>query len=215
MRKILVMLAVSLLSVPAVGLAQAPSVGLKGGLNMAEFGGGRIVDSDYRTGLNFGAFASISISATVAIQPEVVFSQRGARNAAYDYDAFPQDGDGPPLGVYLSEKTSHDYLEIPVLLKLSPAPAGDSVRPIFFAGPSVGFLLGTKPVYDTDYSEYLNSMDVGVIIGGGVELGRISLDARYNLGLTTIDKDYDASFGPVPGDVKNRAITVTAGFRLF
>jgi hypothetical protein len=215
MRKLLALLAVTIFSTPAVGLAQAPSFGLKVGLNLADFGGTRIVQSDFRTGFTVGAFASVPISAAIAIQPEVVFSRRGARSAAYDYDAFPQDGDAPPVGVYLSEKTRHDYLEIPVLLKLSPGPAGDVVRPIFFAGPAVGFLLSTKEVYDTDYSEYLNSTDFGIIVGGGVEVGRLSLDARYNLGLATIDKDYDATFGPVPGSVKNRAFTVSAGLRLF
>jgi hypothetical protein len=215
MKKLLVVLAVTIFGAPAVGLAQAPSFGLKGGLNLADFGGTRIVQSDFRTGFTVGAFVSVPMSAAVSIQPEVVFSRRGARRAAYDYTSFPQDGDAPPVGVYLSEKTRHDYLEIPVLLKLSPAAAGDFVRPIFLAGPALGFLLGTKQVYDTDYSEYLNSTDFGIIVGGGVELGRLSFDARYNLGLAAIDKDYEASFGSVPGSVKNRAITVSAGLRLF
>lgn len=215
MTRLIVLLVVFLLSVPAVGLGQAPSFGFRGGLNMADFGGSQIVDSDSRAGFTVGAFVSIPVNAAVAIQPELLFSRKGARSAAYDYDEFPQDGDAPPVGVYLSERTAHDYLELPVLLKVSPSPSGNVVRPIFFAGPSVGFLLGTKEVYDTDYSEYLNSVDFGVIIGGGVELGRLSLDARYNLGLATIDKDYEASFGRVPGGVKNRALAVSAGFRLF
>jgi hypothetical protein len=171
--------------------------------------------SCFRHGFTLGAYASVPISAAVSIQPEVVYSQRGARSAAYDYSDMTADSDAPPIGVYISEKSRHDYLEVPVLLKLSPSPAGDFVRPIFFAGPSIGFLLGAKEVYDTDYKEYLNSTDFGIILGGGVELGRLSLDARYNLGLATIARDYEASFGHVPGDVKNRAFTVTAGLRLF
>jgi hypothetical protein len=182
---------------------------------MADFGGKRIVDSDFRTGITLGAYAAVPLGASVAIQPEIVYSQRGARSAAYDYHDIPADGDAPPIGVYLSEKSRHDYLEVPVLLKLSPSPAGEVVRPVFFAGPSVGFLLGAKEVHDTDYEEYLNSTDFGVIIGGGVELGRLSLDARYNLGLAAIARDYDGSFGHVPGDVENRAFTVMVGLRLF
>lgn len=215
MRNGLVLFIAILLSVPAASLAQTPSFGLKGGLNMADLGGSRIVDSDARAGFVVGAFASIPVGSAVAIQPEVVFSRKGAKSAAYDYDAFPQDGDAPPIGVYLNEKTSHNYLEVPVLLKLSPSFRGDFVRPVFFAGPSVGFLLGAKEVHDTDYEEHLNTTDFGVIIGGGVELGRLALDARYNWGLSTIEKDYHASFGNVPGGVKNRAFTVTAGLRLF
>lgn len=215
MRKLLLQLAIILLSAPAVGLAQTPSLGLRGGLNMADFGGSRIVDSDSRTGFTVGAFASIPLSVALSIQPEVNFSQRGARSAAYDYDAFPQDGDAPPIGVYLSEKTRHDYLQLPLLLKLSPSIADAFVRPVFFIGPAVAFLLDVENVNDTDYEEYLNSTDFGVIIGGGVELGNLSIDARYNLGLTAVEREYAASFGNVRGAVKNRAFTVTAGFRLF
>ncbi len=204
-----------LLSVPAAALAQAPSIGLEAGPNMATLGGRRIVKSDFRTGFVLGAFASIPISEVVSIQPEVIFSRRGARSAAYDYDDIPADGDGPPIRVYLSERTRLDYLEVPVLLKVSPSPVGDVVRPVFFAGPSVGFLLGANEVYDTDYTEYLHSTDFGVVVGGGVEYRRLSLVARYTLGLTSIARDYDASFGNVPGDIKNRAFTVAAGVRLF
>ena len=215
MRKRLAVFVLILLGVPVAGTAQAPSFGLRGGLNMADFGGSRIVDSDSRAGFILGAFASIPIRGAVSIQPEVIFSQRGANRAAYNYDDMPVDTDAPPIGVYLGESTSHDYLEVPLLLRISPSTADNSVRPIFFAGPSVGFLVSTKEVYDTDYSEYLNSTDIGVVFGGGVDYGRVSLDARYNLGLTTVDRDFDASWGHVPGSVKNRAFTVTAGFRLF
>ena len=204
-----------LLSMPAMGLAQAPSFGLRGGLNVADLGGSRIVDSDPRAGFTVGAFAAVPIGAGGAIQPEIAFSRKGARSAAYDYDAFPQDGDAPPIGVYLGEKTSHDYLEVPVLLKLGSPSRDDSVRPILVAGPSVGFLLGAKEVHDTDYAEYLRSTDFGVVVGGGVELGRLSLDARYHRGLAAIDRDYEATYGRVAGGVRNRAFTVTAGFRLF
>lgn len=209
------MLAALLLAVPAAGRAQAPSFGLRGGLNMTDFGGKRIVDSDFRTGLTLGVFASVPLGAGLSVQPEVVYSQRGARSAAYDYHDIPADGDAPPIGVYLGEKSRHDYLEVPVLLKLDPSPAGDLVRPVFFAGPSLGFLLGAREVHDTDYEEYLNSTDFGVVFGAGVEFGRLSFDARYDLGLTAIARDYDGSFGHVAGDIENRAFTVTAGLRLF
>ena len=130
MRKVFVLLsAAALLAIPAPGAAQAPSLGLKAGVNMASFAGRRIVDADYRAGLSLGASLSIPVSGSFTVQPEVLFSRKGAKRSAYDYDDMPQDGfAAPPVGVYLSEKTSHDYLEIPVLLKLSPAQPGDVVR---------------------------------------------------------------------------------------
>ena len=219
MRKLVVLLATALLGVPAAGVAQAPSFGLKGGLNMASLGGRRIVDVDYQAGPNLGAFLSVPISATLAIQPEVYFSRKGARNAAYDYSDMPQDDfSAPTIGVFISEKASNDYLEIPVLLKLNSSLPGDFVRPIFFAGPAVGILLrakGTYPIHDDEYREQLKTADFGFIFGGGVEIGKLSLDARYNLGLSSVAKDFDSSIGVIKGDIKNRAFTVLAGFRLF
>ena len=215
MRKRLVLLIAALLSVPASSLAQTPSFGVKGGLNMATFTGSRIVASDARTGFTVGVFTSIPVLSGVSIQPEVSYARKGARSASYDYDAFPLDGDAPPIGVYLSEKTTHSYLEIPVLMKLSPTGRDALARPVFFAGPSVSFLLGAEEVYGVDYEKYMNTTDFGVILGGGVEIGRLAIDARYNWGLSKIDKDFDASFGNVTGGVKNRAFTVTAGLRVF
>jgi hypothetical protein len=216
LRRTLVLLSAALLATPALGAAQAPSLGVRAGLNMASFAGRRIVEADYRAGLSLGASLTIPVAGSFAIQPEVLFSRKGAKRSAYDYDDMPQDGfSAPPVGVYLSEKTSHDYLEIPVLLKLSPAQPGDVVRPIFFAGPTAGFLLGVKETFGSDYKEHLKSADFGLVFGGGVEMGKLSLDGRYNLGLSSVAKDFDSDIGVIAGDIENRGFTLLVGVRLF
>jgi hypothetical protein len=191
MRKLLVVLTAALLSAPAVGFAQAPSFGIKGGLNLANVGGKDVEDVDYKAGLNLGGFVSIPAGAMFAIQPEALFSQKGTK-----------DG---------NDKVSLNYLEVPVLLKLSPSLPGDFVRPIFFAGPSAGILLSAKDADGDNMKDGLKSADFGLVIGGGVEFGKLSLDARYNLGLSSIDKAVEN----VKADVKNRAITVMIGYFLF
>jgi hypothetical protein len=90
-------------------------------LNLANTNG---EDVDYKAGLNLGAFVSIPAGSMLAIQPEAFFSQKGEK--------------------FEGDKASYNYLEIPVLLKLSPSLPGDFVRPIFFAGPSAGILLSAK-----------------------------------------------------------------------
>lgn len=192
MRKLLVVLTAALLSAPAVGFAQAPSFGIKGGLNLANIGGDGVEDVDYRAGLNLGAFVSIPAGAMLSIQPEAFFSQKGNKSG--------------------SVKSSFNYLEVPLLLKLSPSLPGDFVRPIFFAGPSAGILLGAK-VGDTDIKDQLKTADFGLTIGGGVEFGKLSVDARYNLGLSSVNKE--KVIDEVSTAVKNRAITVMLGYRLF
>lgn len=190
MRKLLVVLTVALLGAPAAGFAQLPSFGVKGGLNLANVGGKGVDDVDYKAGLNLGAFVSIPAGPMFAIQPEAFFSQKG--NKVGDV------------------KSSFNYLEIPVLLKLSPSLPGDFVRPIFFAGPSAGILLGAK-TDDTDVKDLMKTADFGLTIGGGVEFGKLSLDARYNLGLSDISK----ASSEVSNAIKNRAITVMLGYTIF
>jgi hypothetical protein len=185
MRKLLVVLTAALLGAPAAGLAQIPSFGIKGGLNLANTNG---EDVDYRAGLSVGAFVSIPAGPMLALQPEALFSQKGEK-----------------IG---GEKSTINYLEVPVLLKLSPSLPGDMVRPIFFAGPSLGLLLSAKSG-DVDFKNVMKSSDFGLIFGGGVEFGKLSLDARYNLGLSAINKEALAN------DIKNRAITVMVGYTLF
>jgi hypothetical protein len=192
MRKLLVVLTAALLSAPAVGFAQAPSFGIKGGLNLANIGGDGVEDVDYRAGLNLGAFVSIPAGAMLSIQPEAFFSQKGNKSG--------------------SVKSSFNYLEVPLLLKLSPSLPGDFVRPIFFAGPSAGILLSAKDADGDDFKDFLKSADFGLTVGGGVEFGKLSVDARYNLGLSAINKE---GIGNATSDIKNRAITAMPGYRLF
>lgn len=222
MRSLAIALIAVLLSVPVEGVAQNPSFGLKGGLNVATFGGRRIVDADYSTGGSLGAFISIPISSTVTIQPEALFSRRRVSSTAYDYDEFPQDGAAPPIGVYISEGTNHDYLEIPLLVKLGPSPTGDGLRPFVVAGPSAGILLNATSSFiddhevTEDYEDYLNSTDFSFVIGGGVETGRLSLDIRYNLGTSSVAKDFNHPRGDVIAeDIKSRAFGLAIGLRLF
>jgi serine/threonine-protein kinase len=49
-------------------------------------------------------------------------------------------------------------------------------------------------------------MDFGLIFGAGVEFGKITVDARYNLGLTTIDDSEEEA------DVKNSVISIMVGY---
>lgn len=191
MKKVFVALIAVLLAAPAAGYAQLPSIGIKGGLNLANTGGADAGDPDYKAGLNIGAFVSVPAGTILSLQPEAFFSQKGSK-----------DGD---------DKINLNYLEVPVLLKLDPSLPGSFVRPVFFAGPSVGILLSAKDHGGNDFKEHMKSADFGLTIGGGVEMGKLSLDARYNLGLSGIIKEA----GSAVDDIKNRAITVMIGYTLF
>jgi hypothetical protein len=105
------------------------------------------------------------------------------------------------------------YLEIPVLAKLQ-IPSQGSIKPNIFAGPAIGLKLSgsVKAKYagetETENIEDLKGMDLGLVIGGGVDylMGNkiLTVDLRYTLGLGTIS-DYEGE------DVKNGVFSILFG----
>ena len=205
---VIALFAASLFAPPQVS-AQI-KLGVKGGLNIADIGGSD-VDSlslgpiETKTGFVGGAFVEFMIGDIFAIQPEVLYSQKGIKI----------DSSGANL------KLKVDYIEIPVLLKINIPIEGSKVHPNVYAGPAVAFessckLAGTDEVDcdDPDVGIMTTSTDFGLTFGGGLSLevggAEVGVDVRYTLGLTTIDDDDD------PWDLKNKVISImgTVGFPL-
>ncbi|HEX8690826.1 MAG TPA: porin family protein [Longimicrobium sp.] len=189
--------------------AQGISVGVKAGVNVATLGGDDVEDADSRIGLVGGAFLVYRFSDMLAIQPEVLYSQKGASFS---------DTEGE-LTVKL------DYVDVPVLLRLNVPVTGSSLRPSVFAGPvfSLRASCGAEAEFnggsvEVDCDELdeegiaVKDTDVGLAFGAGLDFpaGRatVTLDGRYTLGLSSIDdSDLDA-------DVKNRAFAVMLGIAI-
>lgn len=180
-------------------------IGPKVGINIATLGGDDVGDDDGLgsiVGLQFGAAAEIGINEMFAVQPELLFFQKGAKQ---EFEI---------LGETFEAEQFLNYFEIPILLKIM---FGDSEGTQFFAsvGPSFGFGLGGKAKSggeeeDIDFEESgLSKLDIGASVGAGVQLpagpGNLFIDVRYLLGLTTLDDEGDF-------DMKNRGIGIAAGF---
>ena len=78
--------------------------------------------------------------------------------------------------------------------------------------PTLGELLGTGSLdaflgETDDLDEETESFDFGWTAGVGADMGRVTLDARYTMGLMNIDKTGDDT-------IKNRTFSVMVGFRL-
>lgn len=147
--------------------------GAKVGLNLSD-----INDSDYKMkpGFHAGLFAELGFG-NFALQPEVLYSTQGAKGEESDDD-----------GNY-TIKANFDYINIPVMAKYYVAD-GFNIQ----VGPQVGFLTNAKIVVDKesmDIKEDTENIDFGVNFGLGYKLPlvNLSVDARYNLGLTNIPKD--------------------------
>jgi len=193
--------------------AQDITIGVKGGLNVAD------VSTDIpdiedikasKTGFVGGAYANFALGGVFAIQPEVLYSQKG----------FKGEDSGLP-GV--SADFKFNYFEIPLLLK-AQFPM-EMVRPAVYAGPVVSFETSCKlglsegdisADFDCDSEEAGASdrkkTEFGGVFGANLDLfvGPVVLtvDGRYQLGFTNLNDDpADAE----TASLKNRVWQFMAG----
>ena len=156
------------------------SKGLIGGLNIASFSGAD-VSSDMKsmTAYAAGLYVEINIPGPLSIEPEVLYSIKGAK---------------ADLSRYTITDT-YTYVDVPVLLKyFLPIPV---VRTYLYAGPSYSILLSAKVKTEgsgvtnseVDVKDATTANDIGAVVGLGVGFAGLRVDARYNFGLSTLDKN--------------------------
>lgn len=191
MRRILGLVCAVVLIAGISGFAAAAdlSYGVKGGINMANLTGDGISDTSSAMRFALGGFLTYSVSDNFVLQPELLYTQKGC-----EFDSFG-----------ITSKLKFDYIEIPILAKYLISP-GKSTCPFIFGGPVIATLMSAK-FDDEDAKDNIKSTDFGLVIGAGVELeSGISIDIRYNMGLTKIAKD--------GGDIKNTVISLMVGYKL-
>jgi hypothetical protein len=180
--------------------AQIPGLGVKGGVNLAtqRNSGDEGNSDDIKSLVGFvgGAFATFHLVSFLEVQPEVLYSIKGAR----------ADFEG------IASKLLIDYLEVPLLLRVSKR---GGIGYYAAGGPSVAFQMRARTrtkfagsTEEIDISDQVERLDFGMAIGGGVEIGSLVFDGRYTHGLYDVDKDKSDSV-----KVTNRALSFTAGFR--
>jgi hypothetical protein len=197
---------VIMLLLPNLSSAKGIKVGFKIGVNNADFHGEDIKETEQRLGedvkskwgLCAGGFVRFNISKTFAIQPEVLYTEKGA--------IFEQIF---PVGTERWE-FNLSYLEVPVLVKFM-IPTPGRVKPNLYAGPALAIKLSYKFKAEgggetvEDDIEGMKDTDFGIIVGAGVDFGKLMVDVRYVLGLTT-------TFDDAEDDVKNGVISLMIGY---
>ena len=144
--------------------------GIKAGANFANFNGSAITDAKTLVSLNAGVYARLPLAEHVSIQPELVYSGQGAKS----------DENGITF-------TQHsNYFNIPVLLKFSTG-VGFFVE----TGPQLGFLMSANTKAEgnsIDTKNSYSSTDFSWVFGVGYKIPatKLSIDARYNLGISNI-----------------------------
>lgn len=191
MRKFLRTLLVLAALMPIHSVTAQTTFGIKGGLSFATLSNKQ---PDWETRTGFAAGIALDTRAgPIGIQPELLYIQKGVT------------GDGTPS----SDAPKLDYIEVPVLLKLTlPIPA---IQPFVYAGPSIGFRLSCKVGEIDCDSDVIKSTDFGAALGGGIRFGGargLTLEGRYLWGLKDINK-------PSAGvESKTRTFLVIAGISL-
>ena len=177
------------------------SLSLQAGASLATLGGNDVDSADSRTGIKVRTSAILPLTTSLGLQLGAAYAEKGAT----------EQEDGVDLAF------DFDYLEIPLLLRLSPAVAG-TLSPHFTIGPTLSFRVacnasgkveGIEISVDCDDAEFadLKTIDFGAVAGAGLDIATpgslsVSLDVLYNFGLTSISES---------DDVKNRAFSILAG----
>lgn len=175
MKKLVLVMSLSI----SVMLAKAQHVefGLKAGLNISNL---QVKNSDFKAkaGVYGGLLAHIHLNKSWALQPEVVFSQEGAKYTGVGNNTVP-------IGTF-EHKANLNYLNVPVLVQYMVGP-GFRLE----TGPQLGLLLSAKDEVKNggsiDVKDNISSTNFSWAFGAGylTSVG-VGFDVRYNAGLSNI-----------------------------
>jgi hypothetical protein len=186
----------------------AAQFGVKGGVNFSNMYTDDVDDENVLTSFNAGVYFNLPVSDLFSIQPEVLYSRKGAE---LRYDNVFASG---------SAKFNLNYIEVPVLLKINVT---DNFN--IHAGPYFAYLIDSKITNDGDGGAFdfesnfdnddFNKFDAGIAAGIGFDFDSFGIGARYNYGLSTIGKERTVAGETyrVP-DSKNSTISVYLAVRL-
>jgi hypothetical protein len=192
--------AVAFVLVSAGAMAQEVSIGIKAGPNFSKLDANSSLATNYssRTGWHAGAFVLFR-GEKVGFQPEVIFSQQGSK---FDYSGSP------------NLESNFSYVNVPLIFKLYTV-AGLNLQ----VGPQIGFLTKAEwqtPTGTEDVKKNIKSTDFSLGLGVGWDLPfGLSIDARYNLGLSDNYDGPTTASGATVSSLKNQVIQISAGFKLF
>jgi hypothetical protein len=179
--------------------------GIKGGLNLTTLYSSDVSTSHMKAGFNAGVFAKLPVTRGFSIQPELLYSLKGAKST---YNNFVQGS-----GEY---RFNLGYIELPVLAVVNLTPNFN-----LQAGGYAAYLTNAnvKNVNNngniegaTDLNaDNFNRWDYGLAGGVGFDIEHVTLGARYNYGLSKIGKSGSPSEQFAQG-MKNAGFSFYIGF---
>ncbi|MGD1840628.1 MAG: porin family protein [Thermonemataceae bacterium] len=153
------------------------SVGAKLGINVNQLIPSQddLENDGFQYGVVAGGFARITIS-KFYLQPEILFSQKGANLQA--------EGNLSSLGEI---ERNINSLDVPILIGYKFG------QGIFRAnlGPVLGFPISASEegVQGSRYEESVSGANIGYQIGVGLDISKLTIDLRYEGGLSGVGRD--------------------------
>lgn len=178
---------------PTHAAAQS-GVNIFGGVVSATVSGDDLDDVKSKVGFAAGIGLNSAMSGGLSFNPEVMYVSKGIK---------AEQGDG---------KLHHNYIEVPLMFRYN-FPGSSSTQPFLTAGPTVAYAISCKikesgdsvdceDVFGNDNG--LKKFDFGLAFGAGVTFSKITVAARYDLGLANIQENSDFTS-------RNRAFMLTLG----
>jgi hypothetical protein len=161
-----------------------------GGPVFSKLGAEEGFDTSNKTGFLAGLSLGGNRGGRVGVGADILYGQKGSKIAGFDD---------------FSEQVVH----VPVMLKVNLGQrSANGVSAFALGGPYFEWQFSGK-VGDVDVSEDTNGYEFGYVFGGGIEVLRVSVQARYMHGLKAVDKTFETTT-----DSKSEAIAILVGFRI-
>ncbi|WP_295772018.1 porin family protein [uncultured Mucilaginibacter sp.] len=171
-------LSLAILAFTVAGARAQATLGIKGGINFSKINTDNVSESSV-AGYQAGLFARVGNS--WYLQPELYLGSRGGKF----------EGSTGGNSASASGKVTFTTLNVPVLIGRKLVSVG-SLNVRAMAGPIYSYNLSENNKVNSviaDFGEYKNST-LGFQVGGGIDIGNITADLRYEGGLTKINERY-------------------------
>jgi hypothetical protein len=210
MKKALLIISLTILTITAVQSQEKIHYGVKGGVNLMNMTSRFLFDKVDKTGFYIGGLAEIPFGNKFSLQPEILYSEHGVKGKEYVFASPYADAPGPPP--YYKEYKLN-YIQVPILAKIYLFKNFS-----FELGPSFNFLTMDKAIsthadtsnnyYSYNSSGFSKNFEFSGVVGVSYKVkGGIFGSARYVNGFTaTIDRSRPFE------DVKNNGFQLGVGF---
>ena len=186
MKKIMMIAAmmVATLTASAQQASGTFSITPKAGINFSNLAGD-VSGNSIKIGLVAGAEGMYQINPLIGLSAGLLYSMQGCEG----------ENDG---------KASYDFINLPLLAN-------------FYVAPNFALKIGLQPAFvvsakdkynkvEYDVKDAMQSIVIDLPIGASYEISNFVIDARYNLGLSKLNKN--------GGSIRNSVIQLTVGYKI-